>query len=90
MDAGPAKLRRRGKRPERLSVSFYMTDAQVSDMETFVQDTIRGTARFGFTHPRKETQVEVRIVPNDGGELYTLSPASPAYWLVSLNLEVLP
>lgn len=90
MDAGPAKQRRRGNRPDVLGVSFIMSTAQVEALRTFVADTIRGTARFGFPHPRTQVQAEVRIVPQDGGELFSVSYYTPNHWTVGMSLEVLP
>jgi len=90
MDAGPAKMRYRGKRPDMLNVQFLMTSAQVSTLENFTQNIIFGTRRFTFTHPRKNTTVEVRIVPQQEGTLYTLTYAAPGYYTVSLQFEILP
>jgi hypothetical protein len=90
MDAGPAKQRRRGARPQTLQVTFIMTTSQVATLEMFVKDTIKGVARFGFTHPRTNIIEEVRMVPQNSGELYTISYLAPEYWTVSLQLEILP
>jgi hypothetical protein len=90
MDAGPAKQRRRGSRPQTMQLTFIMSTQQVSTLEVFVKDTIRGTSRFGFTHPRTKTIAEVRIIPQNGGELYTITYLAPEYWTISLQLEVLP
>jgi len=90
MDAGPAKMRRRGIRPAVLTLTYDMTTAQVLILETFVQDTLRGTSRFGLPHPRLETQVEARIVPSSEGQLYATKYVSPNWWEVSLSAEVLP
>lgn len=89
VDRGPAKQRRLGARPDVLGVSFIMSTAQVATLSTFVKDTLRGVARFGFPHPRTGTQVEARIVPSDGG-LYLVSYYTPGYWTVSMKLEILP
>jgi hypothetical protein len=89
-DSGPAKVRRRSVRPSKMSVSFFMTTVQVAQLETFVLNTIQGVARFGFPHPRTRTQVEVRIVPTQDGQYYTTSYQAPGYWLVSMDLEILP
>lgn len=89
MDAGPAKQRRRGARPQGLQVTFIMTTAQTQTLETFVKTTLQGTARFGFTHPRLNTVVETRIVPQGDGQLYTFTYLAPDYWTVSLQLEIL-
>jgi hypothetical protein len=90
MDAGIAKRRYRSKSPGILQVTFLMTTNEVANFESFVTSTLRGTARFGFTHPRLKTTVEVRIVPNGSSNLYTVTYSAPEYWTVSLQLEVLP
>lgn len=90
MDAGPAKQRRRSQRPSTMAVTFLLTTAQVTYLETFVLDTIQGVARFGFPHPRTGVQEETRIVPSQDGSLYTVAYAAPGYWQVSLSLEILP
>lgn len=90
MDAGPAKMRRRGKRTETMQVTYNLSTAQMATLETFAKDTLQGTARFGFTHPRTNTVVEVRIVPQQDGGLYSISYILPELWQVSLQLEILP
>lgn len=89
-DAGPAKMRRRGKRPNTLNLSFIMTTSQTTILESFVGNTIKGTARFGFTHPRTAQIVETRIVPTQDGQLYTYTYLAPGYWTVALTFEILP
>lgn len=89
MDAGPAKLRRRGQRPDVLTLSFIMSPEQVQAFEVFVLQTLRGVARFGLPHPRLQTQVEARLVPSDG-ELYTIEYLGPQHWRVGFTVEVLP
>ena len=90
MDSGPAKMRKRGAKPQTLNMSFLMTSAQVTTLETFVKTTIQGTIRFGFPHPRLNTMSEVRIVPQGEGDYYTLSYVAPGYYTVQLTLEILP
>ena len=90
MDMGPAKQRRRSSRPSTMSVSFLMTTLQVSTLETFCFNTIQGTTRFNFRHPRTSSTVEVRIVPQQDGELFKVQYMAPTYWTVTLNLEILP
>lgn len=90
MDAGPAKQRLRSNRPSTMQLSFIMTTAQCDTLETFVKDTIRGTKRFNFLHPRKNTNVEVRIIPQGDGEFYKLQYLAPGYWQTSINFEILP
>lgn len=90
MEAGPAKMRRRGKRPDTLAVGFFMSASQVATLRTFVETTLGGTARFGFPHPRTGTQAEVRIVPSDDGTLFSTAYISADLYAVDLALEVLP
>lgn len=90
MDAGIAKQRLIGKSPRILDVSYVLSSEQLSTLESFVFDTIKGVLKFGYTHPRTDVIEEVRIVPGSGGNLYTVSYLAPDYWSVSLKLEVLP
>ena len=89
-DLGPAKQRYRGKSSQQLNVSFLMTSAQVAILNTFIETTIKGTARFGFTHPRTNQIVEVRISPQQNSQFYTSTYAAPGYYTVQMQLEVLP
>lgn len=90
MDAGPAKMRLRSRRPDSVAVTYVMEAAQLVTLETFCRDTIRGTARFGWKHPRTKQIVEARIVPDQEGSLYTITPAGGDLWHVALRIEVLP
>lgn len=90
MDAGIAKRRYRGKSANSMQVTFLMNTTQVATMENFVSNIIKGTARFGFTHPRLKTIVEVRVVPNGNQGLYNIMYAAPDYWTVTLQFEILP
>lgn len=89
-DSGPAKLRRRGQRPDTMDVQFNMSSDQIEILRSFIQDTLQGVTRFGFTHPRTLNIVEVRIIPESGGSMFNTSYIAPDYWQVSLKLEVLP
>lgn len=90
MDAGPAKLRRVGNRPDILSLGYLMSTAQVATLETFVKTTIAGVKRYNLTHPRTGVSKEVRIVPEDSGDLFKVSYVGPNLWQVDLQVEVLP
>jgi hypothetical protein len=89
-DMGPAKQRRRSKRPSTMDVSFILTTAQTQTLETFINNDLQGVNRFKFTHPRLYTQIDVRIVPQSDGEFFKLQYLAPGYWQTSLKLEVLP
>lgn len=90
MDAGPAKQRKRGLRPDVLSLSFIMTDLELSTLETFIETSLNGTARFYFPHPRTNATVEARFIPQGDGQLYTIQHISQDYSTVQFQLEVLP
>ena len=90
MDAGPAKMRRRGKKPTTLNMNFLMTAAQVDTLEDFTKNIIRGTYRFDFKHPRTNATIEARMVPQDSGTLYNITYVAPGYYTISLQLEILP
>ena len=89
-DMGPAKQRRRGFSVRTMQLSFWMTDAQVSTLKTFVVQTLKGVNRFGFTHPTTAVTEEVRFIPSSSGELYNLTYVSKDLWSVSMQFEVLP
>lgn len=90
MEAGPAKMRKRFKRPGILNVSYLLSTDQVALLETFVFTTLQGVFRFNFTHPRTTQLVEVRIVPGQDGTYYAVNYVAPGYWKVALQLEILP
>lgn len=89
MDAGIAKQRYKGLGVSVMSLSFILTTEQVATFEQFVQNTIRGVARFGFPHPRTQQVVEARIVPQSDS-MYTTTYLAPGYWTLNLQLEILP
>jgi len=90
MDSGPAKMRRRGTGVNTMDLSFIMTTAQTTNLENFIKNTLLGTKRFSFPHPRTNANVEVRIVPSGDGEFFKLQYLAPGYWSTSLKFEVLP
>ena len=90
MDSGPAKMRRRGTIPNTMDLSFILTTAQTTTLETFIKDTLLGVKRFSFPHPRTAATVEARIVPQGDGEFFKLQYLAPGYWTTSLKFEILP
>lgn len=90
MDAGPAKMRKRGQRPDTLSLSFIMTDYELGILETFVKTTLNGTARFYYPHPRTNATIEARFIPQQDGQLYSIQHVAQNYYNVQIQLEVLP
>ena len=89
-DSGPAKMRYRGQKPQILNLSFLMSTTQIATLDVFIKSTIKGTSRFGFTHPRTDIVVEVRIIPQGDGDYYTMTYQGPGYYLVTTQFEVLP
>lgn len=89
-DAGPAKQRFRGNTPNNLQLTFIMTKAQIAALETFIYTSLKGVARFGFTHPRTGSVVECRIVPQSGGDLYTMKHIGLEYYDINITFEVMP
>jgi len=90
MDSGLAKMRKRGQRPSKMSMTFQMTTSEVATLRTFVETTISGISRFYFTHPRTSATVECRLIPSGNGELYTISQVAPSRWNVSMTMEQIP
>jgi len=91
MDAGPAKQRRRSRRPSTMDLSFILTTAQTVILESFITNVIMGVRRFTFPHPRLlGTTVEVRILPGSDGEFFRLQYLAPGYWTTSLKFEIMP
>ena len=90
MDSGPAKMRRRAARPRTMQVAFFMNAAQLATLDNFIENTIRGTARFGFTHPIKQSIQEVRIVPQQDGLMYSMQPITFNWFSVQMQFEALP
>jgi hypothetical protein len=95
MDQGPAKVRYRSTKPQTLNVQYTLTKAQVDTLETFLVSTIKGVLRFSFPHPRLSSGTtyvmkEVRVVPQQSGDLVSLQYLAPDYYRASLQLEVLP
>lgn len=89
-DAGPAKMRRRANRPRIMNCTFEMSNYEITQLESFVNTTLQGTARFGFTHPRTNAVVEVRLVPQQDGQLYTISYLNYDVYIVTMQMEILP
>lgn len=89
MDAGAPKQRYIGRKPQPMTVSFYMTTAQLAVLESFLQNDIKGVKPFEFPHPETGVTVDVRIVPSEDGH-YSKSYIGPGQWGVSMKLEVLP
>lgn len=90
MDSGIAKMRKRGRRSSKMSMTFQMTTTQVGYLRTFVENTINGISRFYWEHPRTGSTMEVRLYPGSNGELYSITQVSSDRWNVSLTMEEVP
>ena len=89
-DMGPAKQRYLGRLPTVLRWTFDMHESQLETLRVFVFETLKCTARFDMTHPVTGAAMEVRLVPQDDGEMYAVSALSGPNVAVSFTLEVLP
>jgi hypothetical protein len=90
MDAGPAKMRYRGQKPSQFTVDMIMDDSQIATLETFINTTLRGTARFDFPHPRTQTTIEARFVPSSDGKYFGVSYFAPNLYRISFSIEQMP
>jgi hypothetical protein len=90
MDAGPAKMRYRGQKPRTMNIEFVMDNTQIATLETFINTTLRGTARFNFTHPRTQASIETRFVPSSDGKYFSISYFAPDLYKISFSLEQMP
>jgi len=87
MEQGPAKLRRRTTAGVRgMEMSYLMSKAQVSALETFYNSTLAGGVfDFSYTHPRSGATLDCRFVKPPQ---YTAQDAD--LFKVDIVLEVLP
>lgn len=87
MDTGPAKVRRRFTKPIRfLSFQMLMTQAQVTDFETFWATTVKGgSLPFDWVHPRTRAATTFRF-RNPAPSYATVGGINA---MVSFTLEVL-
>jgi hypothetical protein len=90
MDAGPAKIRRRSNKPAVLNLTFIMTTADLTTLDTFIQTTLGYVSRFAFPHPRTGSSVDCRIMPTGEGTMYNISYLAPGYYTISMQFEVMP
>ncbi len=86
MDIGPDKVRRRSTSGvAKLSVSYRLTQAQVSDLDTFYRTTtFAGTAEWNYTHPRTGAAIVVRFASPPSYSAFDFEA------MATLELEVMP
>jgi hypothetical protein len=87
MEQGPAKIRLRTTAAVRtMSLSYLMSKAQVTALETFYLATLQGGAlSFVFNHPRSNAAVSCRFIkPPEYGT------SNGNFFKVAIELEVLP
>lgn len=87
-DTGPPIERPKGTiRLGSVDMALHMTEEQLATFEDFVFNEIdQGSQPFYITHPRKLSQVKVKIV---GDEPYKLDRMAPGNWRVSFSLLVI-
>jgi hypothetical protein len=88
MDAGPAKRRRRiSAAPKKMHEVYEMTSAQLVTFEEFYNDTLLdGSLTFTKNNPRTGVSSTYAF----GETKPSWSNIGPGYWLVDLDLEILP
>lgn len=87
--SGVSDMYYKGTKPSTLTLSFVLTGYQVSILEVFIKNTVKGVLRFRFPHPRKQgTFIKCRFVPQEGGTILQLQYQTADYWLASINLEI--
>jgi hypothetical protein len=90
MDMGSPKMRRRGVRSTTFDVAFIMDNDQIQTLDDFIKNTIKGTARFDFPHPRTRANIEVRIIPNSDGAYYNVGYLGVEHYNITMKLEQMP
>lgn len=86
---GVADMYYKGTRPNTLNLSFVLTGYEVSILETFIKNTVKGVKRFRFPHPRLiGTFIKCRFVPQEGGIILQLQYQTGDYWMASVTLEI--
>lgn len=87
MDQGPAKVRQRTTAgTTELAVSYLLSHAQASTLDTFFQTTLAGGSRtFTYRHPRREVDITARFRKPP-----QLTARNGRYYLARLELEVMP
>src|SRR5215207_11453071 len=88
MEIGPAKVRPRSSAgPRPMSGQMVMTDAQLMELELFVETTLlRGSLPFTFPSQRDGTTLLARFA----GALPSWSRHGQGHWMVSMDMEILP
>lgn len=86
MDAGPAKMRRKGTAGVRNIVGqVTMTTAQVAILDSYYLDDLASVGRDSWTHPRTGAAIEFRFVRPPRWQ-----PMGGDMWRVQIDLEILP
>lgn len=88
VDVGPSKRRARGTvAPNKLSMTYHMTPAQLTDFETFFYTTTNyGLDSFNIPYPTTGTLTAVHFVPSS---MPVITPVS-SEWTVTITVEVDP
>jgi hypothetical protein len=83
MDVGPDKVRRRSSNaPRPVSLSLFLTSAQLATFDTFYLEN--DAYSFTFTHPRTGLVVSARFTSEPD---YSVEETM---WRVSVEMEILP
>lgn len=92
MDTGSDKVRKRGRfKPEVVSATYILDNAQKTTLENFVHDSLaEGAICFNWPHPELNKLVRARLKAGSNG-IFDIQPYSTSLmWQVSLELEIWP
>lgn len=92
MDTGSDKVRKRGRfKPEVVSATYLLDNAQKTTLENFVHDNLaEGAICFNWPHPELNKLVRARLKAGNNG-IFDIQPYSTSLmWQVSLELEIWP
>lgn len=90
-DSGPPQVRRRFTLALRyFKASFFMTEAQISTLDAFIQTTLNGgVSSFSWKHPRTGVDITTRFVGIPTYDAYSKSSSGVIY-KVDCSFEVIP
>ena len=92
MDTGSDKVRKRGRfKPQNVSATYVLTDAQRNVLEDFVRNSLaEGAICFNWPHPELNKLVRARLKASNDGILDFQPFGNTLVWQVTVNLEIWP
>ena len=92
MDTGSDKVRKRGRyKPQVVSATYVLTDAQRNTLETFIHDSIaEGAICFNWPHPELNKLVRARLKASNDGIIDFQPFGDTLRWQTTVELEIWP